>query len=146
MQDTAPDTIVRLEQIQSLLGEHGYEVQPQNQPGADDLLVVTDPESGLTIRCVLEDNILFNTIHCLSVDRAKLTPEILFLLLDAQNGISTSSFQLYEGAGGSVSLALNNFCKLQAMGSDDHDDILSCLEFLAVDAYAARALLEGRLA
>jgi hypothetical protein len=141
MQDTATDAIVRIEQIQSLLGEHGYEVQ-----STDDELVVTDPESGLRIHCVLEDNILFNTIQCATVARSKLTPEILWLLLDAENGISTSAFQLYRLGGDKVSLALNNFCKLQAMGDDDRDDILSCLEFLAVDAFAARSMLEERLA
>lgn len=143
MQDTASDALVRLDQIQSLLGEHGFEVEDGSN--SVDLLVVKDPESGLTIRCVLEDNILFSTIHCLSVDKSHLTQDLLLLLLDSQNGISTSNFQLYDLPDGKVSLTLNNFCKLQQMGEDDHDDILSCLEFLAIDTYAARTLLDGRL-
>ena len=140
---SSADTSVQLDQIQTLLAEHGYEVEaPTN---ADEVLLVKDSESGLQIRCVLEDNILFSTIHCMAIEKTKLTADVLHLLLDAENGISTSSFQLYDRKDGSMSLALNNFCKLQSMGSDDEDDILSCLEFLAVDAYAARALLDGRL-
>jgi hypothetical protein len=150
MQDTRTDSIVRLDQVRSLLGEHGYEIDGDAKAHptdtALDVLVVKDPESGLTVRCVLEDNILFNTIQCATVSRAKLTPEVLFRLLDAGNGISTSSFQLYERPDGNVTLALNNFCKLQSMGDDDADDILSCLEFLAVDAYAARSLIGDQLA
>ena len=47
-------------------------------------------------------------------------------MLAADNGISTSHFQLYDTGNGSVSVTLNNFCKLQDLGSEDEDDILSC--------------------
>ena len=46
-------------------------------------------------------------------------------MLAADNGISTSSFQLYDAGGGNVTITLNNFCKLQDLGPDDEDDILS---------------------
>jgi hypothetical protein len=62
-------------------------------------------------------------------------------MLAADNGISTSSFQLYDAGGGSVAVALNNFCKLQDMGPEDEDDILSCVHFLLVDVMSARRLL-----
>ncbi|MGA2772803.1 MAG: hypothetical protein ABSG26_18500 [Bryobacteraceae bacterium] len=34
-----------------------------------------------------------------------------------------------------------NFCKLQDMGPEDEDDILSCVHFLLVDVITARRLL-----
>ena len=36
---------------------------------------------------------------------------------------------------------LNNFCKIQSMGPDDEDDILSCVHFLMVDVMSARRLI-----
>ena len=42
---------------------------------------------------------------------------------------------------GKYNVALTNFCKLQSLGPDDHDDMLSCLSFLFVDVVAARQLL-----
>jgi hypothetical protein len=38
-------------------------------------------------------------------------------------------------------VTLNNFCKLQDMGPEDADDILSCAHFLLVDVMSARRLL-----
>ena len=46
---------------------------------------------------------------------------------------------------GNVTISLNNFCKLQDMGPEDEDDILSCVHFLLVDVMTARHLL-GSLA
>ena len=63
--------------------------------------------------------------------------------LAAGNGISTSYFQLYDTGGGKVAVTLNNFCKLQDMGPEDEDDILSCVHFLLVDVMEARRLLTG---
>jgi hypothetical protein len=63
-------------------------------------------------------------------------------LLDAGNGISTSAFRLYK-AGDKVTVSLNNLCKLQEMGPDDEDDILSCVHFLLVDVMSARRLIGG---
>ena len=62
-------------------------------------------------------------------------------MLKADNGIHTSHFQLYEAGSGKVAVTLNNFCKLQEMGPDDEDDILSCVHFLLVDVMAARGLV-----
>ena len=64
-------------------------------------------------------------------------------MLAANNGISTSYFQLYEAGEGKVAITLNNFCKLQDLGADDEDDILSCVHFLLVDVMTARHLLAG---
>jgi hypothetical protein len=62
-------------------------------------------------------------------------------MLAADNGISTSHFQLYDAGNGQTAVTLANFCKLQDMGADDEDDILSCVHFLLVDVIAARGLL-----
>ena len=64
-------------------------------------------------------------------------------MLAADNGISTSHFQLYDAGDGKVAITLNNFCKLQDMGPEDEDDILSCVHFLLVDVMSARRLLSG---
>ena len=42
---------------------------------------------------------------------------------------------------GMEAVTLNNFCKLQDMGADDEDDILSCVHFLMVDVMSARRLV-----
>jgi hypothetical protein len=72
-----------------------------------------------------------------------VTPEIMAAMLAADNGISTSSFQLYDAGEGKVAITLNNFCKLQDMGIEDDDDILSCVHFLLVDVMTARRVLKG---
>jgi hypothetical protein len=44
-----------------------------------------------------------------------------------------------------VAVTLNNFCKLQEMGPDDEDDILSCVSFLLADVLHAKELLGADL-
>jgi hypothetical protein len=75
------------------------------------------------------------------VPEKALTPKIMRTMLDAHNGISTSYFQLYNASDGNVAITLNNFCKLENLGPEDEDDILSCVHFLLVDVMAARQLL-----
>ena len=87
---------------------------------------------------------MFNSVALQTIQKDKLSADLMWTMLDGANGISTSSFQLYEGADG-VTVTLNNFAKLLGMGEDDQDDILSCLEFLVVDAWAANELLRGKL-
>ncbi len=128
---------VNRDEVQTLLVEHGCEVEAVG----NDTLRIKDLDSGITMHAVLEDNILFGTVTCMIVPAEKITPSVMKKMLDANNGISTSGFQLYDREDGTVVVTLNNFCKLLAMGTDDHDDILSCLEFLAIDAVAARELL-----
>lgn len=131
---------IQLDEIHSLLTEHGYEVQVE----ANNVLRVRQVDTGLVIRSVLSENILFNTLTCVTIPPKEVSADLMRTLLAADNGISTSSFQLYEKADGKVAVTLNNFCKLLAMGEDDADDILSCLEFLQIDAYAAHELLAKR--
>ena len=132
-------TSPRLGQIHALLAERGYEVA---EP-APDTLSIREVESGVAVRAVLQGEILFLSLVCTVVPRSAVTPEIMARMLDAQNGISTSHFALYDAGGGKAAVTLNNFCKLQDLGADDEDDILSCVHFLLVDVMAARGVLSG---
>src|SRR5581483_9055678 len=119
------------------LAERGYEV---SEP-APDSLRISEPGSGVSLQAVLQGDVLFLSLTCTVVPRASVTPEIMARMLAADNGISTSHFQLYDTGDGKVAVTLANFCKLQDLGADDEDDILSCVHFLLVDVIAARGLL-----
>ena len=134
-----PTTSPFLEHIHSLLAERGYEV---TEP-ANDRLRIRDVDSGVSLQAVIEGEIVFFSLPCVTVPREKITAEIMAKLLDASNGISTSSFRVYDVGGGKLTVSLNNFCKLQDMGADDEDDVLSCVHFLLVDVMSARALIGG---
>jgi len=125
--------------IHALLAERGYEV---SEP-APSTLTIRELDSGVSLQAVLEGDILFLTLPCITVPRKAVTPEIMATMLAADNGISTSSFQLYDAGSGKVTVTLNNFCKLQDMGPEDEDDILSCVHFLLVDVMTARRLLSS---
>jgi hypothetical protein len=126
-----------LGQIHALLAERGYEV---SEP-APDTLKIRELSSGVALQSVLQGQILFNTLICTVVPNATITAELMAKMLEADNGIHTSHFQLYDAGDGHVAITLANFCKLQEMGPDDEDDILSCVHFLLVDVISARHLL-----
>lgn len=128
-------------QILALLAEHGYDVREHRLGSGGAALRIADPESGVVVRGVLEGDVFFMTLSCLTVPASRVTPGLMRRMLASDNGISTSSFQLYERSDGSVALTLNNFCKLQSLGPEDRDDILSCVEFLMADVVAARHLI-----
>jgi hypothetical protein len=130
-------TTPQLGQIHALLAEKGYEVSET----AADSLSIREVESGVTIRAVLQGGILFLSLTCTMVPASAITPVVMRHMLAADNGISTSYFQLYEAGGGNVAVTLNNFCVLQDMGPEDEDDILSCVHFLLVDVLMARRVL-----
>ena len=127
-----------LGQIHALLAERGYEV---SEP-APDTLRICELSSGVAMQAVLQGEILFLTLTCTIVPKSAITAELMAKMLEADNGISTSHFQLYDAGNGRVAITLNNFCKLQDMGPDDEDDILSCVHFLLVDVLSARRLLD----
>ena len=129
----------QLGQIHALLAERGYEV---SEPSPD-ALSIRETESGVFIHAVLQGDIMLFSLPCIVVPRAAVTPEIMARMLDAGNGISTSHFALYDAGAGKVTVTLNNFCKLQDLGADDEDDILSCVHFLLVDVMMARRVLSG---
>jgi hypothetical protein len=134
-------TSPQLGQIHALVAERGYEV---SEP-APDTLKIRDTASGVAVQAVLAGDILYFSLVCTVAPRPAITADIMAQMLDSGNGISTSYFQLYEAAGGKVAVTLNNFCKLQDMGPEDEDDILSCVHFLLADVMSARRLL-GSLA
>ncbi|MBM80015.1 MAG: hypothetical protein CMJ78_05410 [Planctomycetaceae bacterium] len=128
---------ISIDEVEAAIASAGYGVENLG----DNLAKVTDVESGITIRAALEDNILFLTAPCVTVSCDKISQEVMQQMLCAENGISTSNFQLYKLSDDRVAVTLNNFCKLLEMGRDDHDDILSCIEFLLVDVFAAKDLI-----
>jgi hypothetical protein len=124
-------------QIHALLAEKGYEV---SEPGPDQLKI-REVQSGVTLQAVLAGDILYLSLVCTVAPRTAITPAIMERMLAADNGISTSYFQLYPAAGGKMAVTLNNFCKLLDMGPEDEDDILSCVHFLLADVMTARSVL-----
>ena len=130
-------TTPQLDQIHALLADNGYEV---SEP-APDTLTIKEMQSGVALQAVLQGEILFLSLTCTVVPRSAVTPEIMGRMLAAENGISTSHFQLYDAGRGKVAVTLNNFCKLQDMGPEDEDDVLSCVHFLLADVLSARRLL-----
>jgi hypothetical protein len=128
-----------LGQIHALLAERGYEV---TEPGAD-TFNIRDVDSGVSVRAVLQGDIVFFSLVCTVVPGSAITPHIMSRMLAADNGISTSYFQLYDAGGGKTAVTLNNFCKVENMGLEDEDDILSCVHFLFVDVMTARQVLAG---
>jgi hypothetical protein len=130
-----------MDRIGSLLAEKGYEVTPA---GASTLRI-REVTSGVAVQAVLESNILYLSLVCTVVPSGSVTAEVMRKMLASDNGISTSYFQLYDMRDGKVAVTLNNFCKLQDVGADDEDDILSCVHFLLVDVMAARGLIGGLL-
>ncbi len=130
-------SVPELGQIHALLAEKGYDI---SEPAADSLKI-TEVQSGVSVQAVLQGDILFLSLVCTVVPRTAVTAELMARMLAADNGISTSYFQLYEAGGGNVAITLNNFCKLLDGGPEDEDDILSCVHFLLVDVWSARRLL-----
>ena len=130
-------TSPQLGQIHALLAENGYQVSEL----APDTLRIQEVQSGVSLQAVLQGDIVFFSLTCTVVFRPAVTPELMSRMLAAENGISTSHFQLYEAGAGKVAVTLNNFCKLQDLGPEDEDDILSCVHFLLADVLSARRLL-----
>ena len=132
-------TTPELGHIHALLAEKGYAVSET----AADSLSIREVESGVTARAVLQGGILFFSLTCTVVPAAAITPDVMRRMLAADNGISTSSFQLYKAGDGKLAVTLNNFCKLEDGGPQDEDEVLSCVHFLLVDVMAARKVLHG---
>jgi len=130
-----------LGQIQVLLARKQYAVTELNSS----VLSIREMESGITLRAVLEDNILFLSLVCAVLPASAITQEMMRKMLAADNGISTSHFQLYDTGKGELAITLNNFCKLQDMGPEDEDDILSCVSFLLADVVGAKDLIGSDL-
>ena len=127
-----------LDNVQAILAEAGFDAEIKTES----VIWARDPDSGVAVTCVLQDDILFNTLTCFTIPDCDITSEMKDKMLDSQNGISTSAFQIYKIGDGKVAVTLNNFAKLQELENDDKDDILSCINFLLADAFEARDLLD----
>jgi hypothetical protein len=126
-----------LTQIEVLLAQNGYDVAE----AGNGVLHVRDLETGVSFQAALEGTVLYMTLKLIDVKRADITPEMMRRMLEADNGISTSSFKLYQEGDGKTAITLNNFCTLQNMGKEDEDDILSLAGYLMADLVEARELL-----
>ncbi len=129
---------ISISQIAELLAHHGYEVTEKD----GGVLRVRDLETKVAFQAALEGNVLFMTVNLTTVSSADIEPETMRKMLAADNGISTSSFQLYNTQDGKTAITLNNFCTLQNMGEEDQDDILSLAGYLMADVVEARAMLQ----
>jgi hypothetical protein len=125
--------------VEQLLAGRGYEV---SEIGSD-VLRVRDVDTGIAFQAALQGNVLYMSVVLKSVPEDEITPELMRRMLAADNGISTSAFQLYQAGEGRTSITLNNFCTLQNMGAEDQDDVLSLASYLMADLMEARDLLEG---
>jgi hypothetical protein len=131
----------QLGQIHALLANKRYSVSELD----GSVLRIQELESGISLRAVLQGDILFLSLVCMTVPAAQITATVMHKMLAADNGISTSHFQLYNIGNGNVSITLNNFCKLQDLGPEDEDDILSCVSFLLADVVHAKELIGADL-
>ena len=134
-----PNEIPVISHVQQLLAGRGYEV---TETGSD-VLRVRDVDTGIAFQVALQGNVLFMSVLLKKMPKSEITAEAMRKMLAAENGISTSAFQLYDEADGATSITLNNFCTLQNLGAEDQDDILSLAGYLMADLLAARDLLEG---
>ena len=128
----------QLGQIHALLAERGYEVSET----APDSLKIREVDSGVAIQAVLAGRypVLFAGLHGRAARRRHRRRDGA----DArrrQRHLHVATSSSTKLADGKVAVTLNNFCKLQDMGADDEDDILSCVHFLLVDVMSARRLV-----
>ena len=132
-----PSETVSISQVAELLAHNGYDVAVTGH----DTLRVRELHSGVSFQAALEGGALYMSVNLMTVPNSEITPEVMRTMLSGHNGISTSGFRLYDGEEGKTVVTLNNFCKLQDMGHEDRDDILSLASFLLADVLAARDLL-----
>lgn len=127
--------------IHDLLARKGYAV---SEAGGN-VLTIQDVDTGVSLRAVLEGEILFLSLLCMVAPASRVTEAVMRKMLSAENGVATSYFRLYEAGNKDVAVTLNNFCKLQDMGPDDEDDILSSVSFLLADVVHAKQLIGADL-
>jgi hypothetical protein len=129
---------IHVSQVADVLTHHGYDLGEQKQG----LLQVREIQSGVTFQAALEGNVLYFTVPLMTLPSNQITPDLMRKMLSGTNGISTSSFRLYDAEGGKTLISLSNFCTLQDMESEDQNDILSLASYLMADVIEARDLLQ----
>lgn len=133
-----PTETVSINHVAELLAHNGYDIVPSDSG----VLGVRELHSGIGFQAALEGGVLFMTVSLMTVPESEIKPGLMKKMLSGHNGISTSSFRLYDVDDDKVTVTLNNFCKVQDMGPEDHDDILSLAGYLLADVVAARDLLQ----
>ena len=133
-----PTETVTISQVAELLAHHGYDVYSAESG----VLRVRELHSGISFQAALEGGLLFMSVNLMTVPAADITADVMKKMLSGTNGISTSSFRLYDSGDGKTVVALSNFCKLQDMGKEDEDDILALAGYLLADVVEARDLLQ----
>ena len=133
-----PTETVTISNVAHLLAHHRYDVSTAESG----VLRVRELHSGISFQAALEGGLLFMSVNLITVPTADITSEVMKKMLSSSNGISTSSFRLYDAGDGKTAVSLGSFCKLQDMGKEDEDDILSLAGYLIADVVAARDLLQ----
>jgi hypothetical protein len=133
-----PTETLSISQVAELVAHHGYDFT-QQAPG---VLRVREVHSGVSFQAALEGNVLYLTVHLMTLPSNEITTSLMHKMLSGTNGISTSAFRLYDSEDGKTLITLNNFCTLQDMGPEDQDDILSLAGYLMADVIEARELLQ----
>ena len=87
-----PSDTPTISQVQQLLAQNGYEVSDIGS----DVLRVRDLDTGVSFQAALQGNVLFLSVTLTTVPRKAVTAQIMQKMLAADNGISTSAFQLYD--------------------------------------------------
>ena len=97
-----------------------------------------------TVQAVLEGDILFFSLTCTVVPESAITPELMAKMLAAENGISTSDFQLYDAGDGKVGRHPEQFLRnCRRWGRTMRTISSPCVHFLLVDVID-RAATFGR--
>jgi hypothetical protein len=137
-----PTETVNISHVAELFAHNGYDVS-ESSPG---VLRVREIQSGVALQAALEGGVLFMSVNLTTCPSKQITADLMRKMLSGENGISTSAFRLYDAADGRTTVALGNFCKLQDMGAEDHDDILSLAGYLLADVVEARELFQSAAA
>src|SRR6478735_8670041 len=86
--------------VAEVLAHSGHEVTHLESG----VLRIRDLDSGISFQAVLEGNVLYMTVTLMTVPSGKVTPELMRKMLAADNGISTSAFQLYNAGDGKTAI------------------------------------------
>ncbi len=86
-----PTLSPNLGHINELLAARGYEVAPS----APDGITIKELDSGVSIQAVLEGDILFLTLPCITVPRSAVTPEIMATLVKRMGHLNIHAYYVY---------------------------------------------------
>src|ERR1017187_80461 len=102
---TAQIASIHADQIKALLAEKGYEVT-EPTPG---VLRGQELQAGVAVQAALGGDVLYLSLTGTEEQETAITHRMMHSMLDAHNGISTSSFKLYDAGQNQTANAHNNF-------------------------------------